>query len=117
MQPELAVYGADFRRLDQPGMRHGHRVQWAFELLEPEIEEFVQLREYRAPVIALPDIGLQKPGVIWPPVQDVGCRQSLPFELLAKVFRHRILGNHRCPPSPWLGRSETRSFIASLKFE
>jgi hypothetical protein len=48
MQPELAVYGADFRRLDQPRVRHGHRMQRAFQFFEPENEEFVQLWEYRA---------------------------------------------------------------------
>jgi len=99
VQPELAVGRAAFRRLDQPGVRDGHRVQRAFELLEPEIEEFVQFGEYRAQVIALPDIGLQQPGVVRPTIKDVGRRQSVPFELLAKVFRHCLFGNHRCPPS------------------
>src|SRR4249919_194900 len=99
MQPELAVDRADLRRLDQPRMGHGHRVQRAFELLEPEVEELVQFRKYRAQVVALPDIALQEPGVVRPPVQDVRRRQSVAFELFAKVFRYQALGNHRCPPS------------------
>ena len=58
MQPELAVDGADLGRLDQPGMRHGDRVQRALELLQPEVEEFVEHRKVRAEVVILPDIGL-----------------------------------------------------------
>src|SRR5271169_3556720 len=98
-------------------MRHGHRVQRPFELLEPEVEELVQFREYRAKVVALPDIALQEPGVVRPPVQDVRRGQSIAFELFAKVFRYRALRNHRCPPSPLVGCSESRSSIASLMFE
>ncbi len=58
VQSELAVDGADFRRLDQPRMRHRHRVQRTLELFQPEIEEFVEHWKVRAEIVVLPDIGL-----------------------------------------------------------
>src|SRR5262249_10799908 len=71
VQPELAVDRADLGRLDQPGMRHSDRVQRAFQGLQPEIEEFVEHRKCRAEIVILPDIALQQPGVIRPPVENV----------------------------------------------
>src|SRR5215469_7406512 len=68
VQPELAVDRADLGRLDQPRMRHGDRVQRAFQGLQPEIEEFVERRKYRAEIVILPNIALQQPRVIGPPV-------------------------------------------------
>jgi hypothetical protein len=59
VQPELAVDRADLGRLDQTRMRHGDRVQRAFQGLQPEIEEFVERRKYRAEIVILPDIALQ----------------------------------------------------------
>ena len=64
MQPELAVDRTDLGRLDQPGMRHGDRVQRALQGLQPEIEEFVERWKYRTEIVILPDIALQQPGVI-----------------------------------------------------
>src|ERR1700733_6962745 len=86
VQPELAVDRADLRRLDQPRVRHRHRVQRALKLLQPEIEELVELRKCRAEIVVLPDISLQQPGVIGPPVEDVGGGQSVAFELFAKLL-------------------------------
>src|ERR1700691_6797409 len=112
MQPELAVHGADFRRLDQAHVRHRHRVQRALKLLQPEIEKFVQLREVWAKVVVLPDVSLKKPGVIGPTIEDVGGRQSVAFELPAKVLRIHIV-----PPSHHGECSETRSSITSRNIE
>jgi hypothetical protein len=36
VQAELAVQRADFRGLDEAGMRHCHRMQRPFQLLEPK---------------------------------------------------------------------------------
>src|SRR5580700_5427125 len=91
MQPEFAVDGADFRRLDQPRVRHRDRVQRALQLLQPEIEEFVELGKVRAEIVVLPDIGLQEPGMIGPPVEDVGGGQAVALELPAEVFRNSTL--------------------------
>jgi hypothetical protein len=41
MQPELAVDWLQFRRLDQLAVRDLHRMQRAFELGLPELEEFL----------------------------------------------------------------------------
>src|ERR1700758_4128198 len=43
VQAELAVDGFDLGGLDQPRVCHGHRMQRSLELLQPEIEELVQL--------------------------------------------------------------------------
>jgi hypothetical protein len=86
MQPKLAVHRADLRRLDQPRVRHRHRVQRAFELFQPEIEEFVERRKHRAEIVILPDVGLQQPGMIGAPVKDVGGGQAVAFELPTKVL-------------------------------
>src|SRR6516165_6259937 len=51
VQPELAVDRADLGRLDQTRMRHGDRGQRAFQGLQPEIEEFVERRKYRARIL------------------------------------------------------------------
>ena len=58
VQPELAVDRANFGRLDQARMRHGDRVQRAFELFQPKVQELIQVREHRAEIVILPDVGL-----------------------------------------------------------
>src|SRR5215472_2115002 len=72
VQPEHALDRADLGRLDQPRMRHGDRVQRAFQGLQPEIEEFVECRKCRAEIVILPDIALEEPGMIRPPVENIG---------------------------------------------
>ena len=59
VQPEHAIDRADLGRLDQTRMRHGYRVQRAFQGLQPEIEEFVERRKCRAEIVILPNIALQ----------------------------------------------------------
>ena len=85
MQPEFSVDRPDLRRLDQPRVRHRHRVQRALELFQPEIEEFIELGKVRAEIVVLPDIGLQEPGMVRPPVEDVGGGQAVALELPAKI--------------------------------
>src|ERR1700722_8541166 len=85
MQAKLAVDGANFRWLDQPRMGHCHRMQRALELFQPEIEEFVQRRKVRAEIVVLPDVGLQEPGMVRPPVEDIGSGQAVALELPAEV--------------------------------
>ena len=58
MQPEHAVDGAQFGRLDQLGMRHRHREQRAIEFLLPENQKVLQRRKLRKQIVVLPDIGL-----------------------------------------------------------
>jgi hypothetical protein len=59
VQPKLAVDRSNLGRLDEPSMRHGDRVQRAFQGLQPEIEELVERRKCRAEIVILPDIALQ----------------------------------------------------------
>src|SRR5215813_7879902 len=51
VQAELTVEGAQFRRTDQPRVGDRHGVQRSFELLLPELEEFLQQREVRKEIV------------------------------------------------------------------
>ena len=54
MQPELTINRADFRfDFGQAGMRHRDRSATALELLQPEIEEFIELGKVRAKIVIL----------------------------------------------------------------
>ena len=72
MQLELAVDRANFCRLDQARMRHDDRVQWAFELFQPKVQKLVQVRKTGAEIVILPDIGLEQPRMIRPPIEHIG---------------------------------------------
>ena len=58
MQLELAVDRANFGRLDQARMRHGDRMQRAFELFQPKVQKLIQVRKTGAEIVILPDVGL-----------------------------------------------------------
>src|SRR4051812_42119895 len=86
MQPEHAVDGAQFGRLDQLGMRHSNREQRTFQPGFPEGEKILQRREIREQVVVLPDIGLQQPVAIRAAVDDFRRGQAVAQDLLAKVL-------------------------------
>jgi len=71
MKPENAVYRFDLDRFDEAGMRNGDRMQDAFERFPPELQKALQLREIWVEVVVLPNEGLQQPGMVRAPVQDV----------------------------------------------
>jgi hypothetical protein len=112
VQPELAVDRADLGRLDQPRMRHGDRVQRTFQGLQPEIEELVERRKCRAQIVILPDIALQQPRVVWPPVENVSCGQPIALKLSAKVLR-----NHSALHPATGNVSVTRSSMQASKLK
>ena len=121
VQPELAVDRADFGRLDQPRMRNRHRMQRALELLQPEIEEFVQHRKIRAEIVVLPDISLKQPRD--DPAADKECwRWSIRSlragagSLLKTTLLSRTLRSPSCPPIPGIGKCfETRTSLQASK--
>jgi hypothetical protein len=47
-------------------------MQDTFERFLPEFQKTPQFREIWAEVVVLPDVGLQQPGMVRAPVQDVG---------------------------------------------
>ena len=96
VQAEFAVDRFDLGGLDQPRMRHGHRMQRSLELLQPEIEEFVELGKFRTQIVLLPDIGLQKPRMIRPAIEDVGRGQPVALELTAEIPRDRVFAENSC---------------------
>ena len=58
MQPEHAIDGAQFGRLDQLGMRDRDRVQRTVERFFPEGEKILQRGDFRKQIVILPDVGL-----------------------------------------------------------
>jgi hypothetical protein len=68
VQPEFAVHRFEPGGLDQLAMRDAHRMQRALELLLPEGQEAVQFGKFGEQIVVLPDIGLQQPAMIGPPV-------------------------------------------------
>src|SRR5215470_723872 len=85
VQPEYAADRPDLGRRDQARMRDTHRMQRAFELGLPEFEEPVEFGEARVQIVVLPDVGLEQPGVVGPPVQNVRGGEPVSFELPAEV--------------------------------
>ena len=71
MQPENAIHRFDLGRFDEAGMRDRDRMHDTFERFLPEFQKTVQFREIWAEVVVLPDVGLQQPGMVRAPVQDV----------------------------------------------
>src|ERR1041385_5133162 len=86
VQPELAADRPQLGRLNQPAVRDRHRMQRPFELLDPEGQEALQLGEFREQVVVLPDVGLQKPGVVGTPLQDLSGCQPEAAQLSFEVF-------------------------------
>src|SRR5262245_37533615 len=102
VQPEFAVDRPQLGRLDQPGVRHGDRMQNALERALPESQEALQLREIRAQVVLLPDVGLQQPRIVRPAIQDASGGQAIAAQLTLKVLRgHRRISFPKgmIPPS------------------
>ena len=93
MQPEHAVDRLDLRRLDQLGMRDGHRDQRPFQLVLPERQEILQRRKFREQVVVLPDVGLQQPEVRLPQatlellLAALAATQATPEQAVAKGCR------------------------------
>ncbi len=70
VQSELAVDRLELRRLDQLAMRDLNGVQRAFQPSLPEFQKALQLRKLGEQVVFLPDITLQEPLVIGPPIKN-----------------------------------------------
>src|SRR5271163_1528684 len=58
IQPELLSDRLEFRRLDQPRVGHGDRMQQTVEFARPEIQELHELRKMGMQVVLLPDVVL-----------------------------------------------------------
>src|SRR5215469_9237248 len=116
MQPKLAVDRSDLGRPDQPRMRDGDRVQRPFKGLQPEIEELVERRKGRAEIVILPDIGLQEPGMIRPPIENIRCRQPIALKLLTKDLLLAKILRHHSALHPAIGNGFRDSLLqASLQ--
>src|ERR1700693_1405340 len=87
MEPENAIHRFDLGRFDQAGMRDRDRMHDTFERFLPEIQKTLQFREIWAEVVVLPDVGLQQPGMVGAPVQDVHGGYAVPIYLLLKILR------------------------------
>src|SRR5262245_56532423 len=90
VQLEFTVDRIELRWLYQFAMRHAHGMQGAIQLVLPEGQEAAKLGKLWEQIVVLPDIGLQQPAMVGPPIQDVRGRQAVTKSLFAKIFR-----NHR----------------------
>ena len=108
------VNGPQFGWFDESRVRHHHRMQGAIERFAPEIEKSLQFGEFRAEIVLLPDIGLEQPGVIGAPVEDMRRRQPVSGELTLEVTAGHLVLQIRLGDSN--SRARDRS-IASLKSE
>src|SRR6202008_5048335 len=82
---EDAVDGVDFSRLDQSRVCNRHGMKDSVERLPPEGQKPLQFREFRTEVVFLPDIGLEQPGMIRTPVEDVRGRQAVALNRTAEA--------------------------------
>src|SRR5262245_61974408 len=71
-------------------MCHPHRVQRPIQLLHPECQKTPQLGKFWEEIVVLPDIGLEQPTMVRPPIQNMRGCQAVTQSLFAKILR-----NHR----------------------
>jgi hypothetical protein len=71
MQPENAIHRFDLGRFDEVGMRDRDRMHDTFERFLPRIPKKPAILGNLGRVVVLPDVGLQQPGMVRVPVQDV----------------------------------------------
>src|SRR5450631_3367282 len=94
MQPKFAVDRPQFGGLDQLAVRDLHGVQRPFQLLLPELQEFLELGKFWEEIIGLPDIRLEQPLMIGSSVQDMRGGQPKTVDLFTEVLRYAFR-NHR----------------------
>src|SRR6185295_2926232 len=79
LERELAAVIFQLGRLNDPSGSNPHRVQLAVQLGLPEAQEGVEHRKFRAQVVFLPEIGLEKSWVVRPAVDDLRRGQTVPL--------------------------------------
>jgi hypothetical protein len=85
VQAEAGVGVPDFARTDELDARHRHRVQLAFDVAAPEIEEAVQHRKIRCEIHVLPDEALQDARVIGKVIKNFCRGQAIVAKLQMQV--------------------------------
>ena len=93
MQAEAGVGVPDFARIDELDARHRHRVQLAFDVAAPEIEEPVQHRKIRCEIHVLPDEALQDARVIGQAINNLCRGQVIVAKLQTQVLGAGYLGH------------------------
>ena len=88
MQLAGLLRDAELRGADQLAVGHGDGVQHAIQLVAPEIQEPVEVRELRIEIILLPEIGLEQGGVVGQSVEDFGRGEAVSGELAFEVGAH-----------------------------
>src|SRR5689334_11181710 len=94
MQPEHAIDGAQFSRLDQLGMRDADGIERALELVLPELQEILERGKFRKQIVVLPDVGLQQRRVIRHPVENLCRGQPVSQRQFPKVLGNPNPRNH-----------------------
>jgi hypothetical protein len=86
-------------------------MQMPVELGRPKGEKAAKDREARRHVIILPDVALEKDGMIREPVKDLGRRQAIAAQLLEEILR-----NHPVLPSRGKRGARGRKTWDTLEF-
>src|SRR5689334_19604761 len=94
VQAELRPHSPELGRLDQAAVRHGDRMQYAFDRVAPELEETAQLRKAGRQIVVLPDKSLQQGRVIGKPIEDVGGGQAIAGHLPTERNRLHVWNLH-----------------------
>src|SRR5438874_1912777 len=91
MQAELAVHCPDFGGPDQARMRDRHRMERAFQLLQPERQKSVENGKSRTEIVVLPNKCLQHRRMIRKPIENLRRGQAIALELASKVFACHVM--------------------------
>jgi hypothetical protein len=91
---------------DQVRMSHSDGMQRPLKLLLPELQKTLQFRKIGKTVVVLPDIRLEQPWVIRPPIKNPRRGQAIAGKLALKVLRDHGLPRH---PDSESSRSDTDS--------
>src|SRR5262245_45039463 len=90
MEQELAIHEAEVTRRDQSPVRDSNAVERAVEIGIPEVEKVDEFGEARREVVVLPDIALQKLGMVGQAVEYFCCGQREALELASEGSVHLL---------------------------
>jgi hypothetical protein len=88
VQVEFGTDRSQLGGFDQSAMGDLDRMQGAIERFLPEREKAPQFWELWKEIVMLPDEGLQQVRVIGQVVEDLGCRQTVAFQLTTEGYRN-----------------------------
>lgn len=116
MQPEFAIDGFKLGWLDQLAVGDLDRMQRTFELLLPKLQKALQFGEVREKIVILPNVGLEEPMMVRPPIKNVRCGQTKAINLLDEIWRNhfrvlRLVGQQVSIPAPSIANRNSKQAV------